>query len=204
MGSLGSPLRFSCITFGSPPVISLNITQLITTSSVLSPNRGVLLAVVNEFDLVPRADQAYVRSLIDLYRSIYSLQPMMNDAIQLKNTDCLDQVDKTETSEYTLPPLFFGDTDSDTLQGEGDEMQENYWKLPMPDFHLIGEILLLRKQVINGDRPQKCLRATSILHEHFEKLLYCGLETHSRRFYGERIDLILQGRFNNQLGWENG
>jgi len=179
------------------------------------PNLGVVLAFVNEFDLIPRADQAYVFSLIDLYRSFYGLEPMMKDAIQLENTEVLDRIDKPATSDYTLPPLFFEETDSDTLVDENEEMQENSRQLPISDFHLVGEIVVLRKQFIDQpmcdagidsndtNRPDKVLRATSVPHEDFERLLYYGLETHSRSFYSERTQLILQGRFNNKLRWES-
>lgn len=57
--------RVHCVTFGAPPVSLLPLTK---------PNRpelqkSLFLSFVNEGDPVPRADVAYVRSLLDLYSS---------------------------------------------------------------------------------------------------------------------------------------
>lgn len=58
-------MRFSCITFGSPPVVTPDISE---TWKLLRRDEensilGLTLAFVNEGDLVPRADRDYVLSI---------------------------------------------------------------------------------------------------------------------------------------------
>jgi hypothetical protein len=57
--------QIHCITFGSPPVALLPLAK--------PPNprhaKALFLTLINEGDPVPRADKAYIRSLLDLYAS---------------------------------------------------------------------------------------------------------------------------------------
>lgn len=59
--------RVHCVTFGAPP-LSLWPLQL-PRSNHLSPNRSMFFAFINEGDPVPRAEKAYILSLLDLYSS---------------------------------------------------------------------------------------------------------------------------------------
>lgn len=57
--------RIHCITFGTPPL------SLLPLNKPHSPrySKSLFLSFINEGDPVPRADKAYVRSLLDLYTS---------------------------------------------------------------------------------------------------------------------------------------
>lgn len=57
--------RIHCVSFGAPPVSLLPLK----TPSSPALRKSIFLSFVNEGDPVPRADKAYVRSLIDLYSS---------------------------------------------------------------------------------------------------------------------------------------
>ncbi|MCJ1364928.1 hypothetical protein MMC16_004045 [Acarospora aff. strigata] len=57
--------RVHCITFGAPPISLLPIEKLPPGG----PRKSLFLSFINEGDPVPRADKAYVRSLLDLYAS---------------------------------------------------------------------------------------------------------------------------------------
>ena len=57
--------RIHCITFGTPPVSLLPIAK----SNNPRYKKSLFLSFINEGDPVPRADRAYVRSLLDLYTS---------------------------------------------------------------------------------------------------------------------------------------
>jgi len=188
---LDSSLKFSCITFGAPPTLSVDITSALHTAPELENIRGFNLAFVNEFDIVPRADQTYVRTLIDIYRSIYKLPPLMEDAI--------DETDGTaERQAYVLPPLVF-DQAEETVQ-ETDASSARQWKLPKAEYNIIGDLVLLRK-VRDTPLSDQVLLAQSINSAEFHNLLYCGKETHSRTEYVARVNTMLQGRFNRRDGW---
>ena len=57
--------RIHCITFGTPPI------SLLPLQKPAEPRlkKSLFLSFINEGDPVPRADKAYIRSLLDLYAS---------------------------------------------------------------------------------------------------------------------------------------
>lgn len=57
--------RIHCITFGTPPISLLPLTKPHSQRH----SKSLFLSFINEGDPVPRADKAYVRSLLDLYTS---------------------------------------------------------------------------------------------------------------------------------------
>lgn len=59
--------RVHCVTFGAPPV-SIQPLQLPRWNS-LSRSKSMFFAFINEGDPVPRAEKAYIVSLLDLYLS---------------------------------------------------------------------------------------------------------------------------------------
>lgn len=180
-------VKYSCLTFGAPPVLGADVTEVISSEPSLERNRGINMAFVNEFDMICRVDQPYFRSLIDLFRSIYGLKPVMStdDALNGSRAD-------TPTTAAT---------NSETLQASEDRI----WPLPPAEYHIYGNVVLLRKEhdakAGAKKKAAKQLRAFTVRTRDFERLLYCGIGTHSRTFYNERVDLILAGKFNYLDGW---
>jgi len=60
-------LRFSCITFGGPPIFGSPVTQMLAAPEVQLPRHGLLLAIVTEGDIIPRMDAAYAKEMAKLY-----------------------------------------------------------------------------------------------------------------------------------------
>ncbi|KAK0510053.1 hypothetical protein JMJ35_007447 [Cladonia borealis] len=194
-------LKFSCFTFGAPPILGADITEIIKKEPSLERNRGLNLAFVNEFDMVCRVDHSYLRSLIDLYRSVYGLNPVMKDEIARKEEK--PGVSIMEDTQYVLPPLDFQNTDQEAAVNP---TENGLWPLPKAEYHIFGDLVLLRKEhntcVKPNERPSKELRALSIRAQDFEKVLYCGIRTHSRTYYGDRMESVIQGKFNYKDGWD--
>ena len=57
--------RIHCLTFGAPPISLLPLSK----PQRERHEKSLFLSFINEGDPVPRADKAYVRSLLDLYTS---------------------------------------------------------------------------------------------------------------------------------------
>ena len=57
--------RIHCLTFGTPPISLLPLTK----PTALRHKKSMFMSFINEGDPVPRADKAYVRSLLSLYAS---------------------------------------------------------------------------------------------------------------------------------------
>jgi hypothetical protein len=154
---------------------------------------GFNLAFVNEFDIVPRADQTYIRSLIDIYRSVHNLPPLMNDAI-------CEHDSNAENNTFILPPLVFDDEEATASGHDTVAVEGRHWKLPRAEYHIIGDLVLLRKVRMTSSSDQ-ILLAHSITLTGFQNLVYCGKETHSRTAYGDRVAMMLRGKFNHKEQW---
>ncbi|CAM1503554.1 Fc.00g011450.m01.CDS01 [Cosmosporella sp. VM-42] len=159
----------SLVTFGSPPITSINVTELAKRQHRVEH----VLAFVNEFDLVPRLDRSYMLSLVDLYRSSYGLPP-------------------TSPDDSSDPQL---------QRGEGPGGTE--WKLPSPDYHIVGDIVVLRSKIDLGVvfrpgetdfdtlvAPSQRLDMVHVSPQEFQQLLFCDVSAHKRRLYLERLEKL--------------
>jgi hypothetical protein len=153
---------------------------------------------------VTRADNPYILSLVNLYRSMYP------DALPLiKMQDANPHLQKGSTSnvpDSQLNPVLVQDTDVNQGRNEVEEI----WSLPSPDYHHVGERLLLLRRILTKDigdnrdgEGQLELRAVKIGDEYFRKLLFCRIAVHRRVCYAERVGLIIRGHFNGKNGWES-
>ncbi|KAM5353716.1 hypothetical protein ACJ41O_000366 [Fusarium nematophilum] len=169
-----SNIKFSLITFGSPPVTSVDVTE----QTRLLVNTKHVLAVVNEYDLVPRMDQAYLFSIISLYRSAYGLS--------------------TKGS---------GD-DSSARQSLAEKtVHDKQWELPPPDHHVVGDVIVLRARLdlatptladgqdgVADKSPTQTLDMVQIPNSEFSRLLFFDISVHKRRIYLERLEKLACSR----------
>ncbi|KAF5626698.1 uncharacterized protein FTJAE_9555 [Fusarium tjaetaba] len=81
------------------------------------PQTRHIYAVVNEHDLVPRVDQSYITSIISLYRAAYGL------------------------------PLSDFNNTTFTNNPQADGNKDAVWKLPPPDFYVVGNVIVLRAKL---------------------------------------------------------
>ncbi|KAJ3542503.1 hypothetical protein NM208_g4056 [Fusarium decemcellulare] len=165
-----SGAKFSLITFGSPPVTSINVTQM---AQDLRQTKHIL-AVVNEYDLVSRIDQSYLTSIIDLYRAAYDLPSVSTDVL----------------------------TTNHSSQDAGRQ-----WQLPYPDYHAVGEIVVMRARLdvggtgltggsnlVTDKAPAQKLDMRQISPAEFSKLIFFEISVHKRRIYLERLEKMIQSR----------
>lgn len=108
---------------------------------------------------------------------------------------------------YVLPPLEFQVDEKGDSSQEDQKNEEDCWRLPRAEYHILGEVVILRKERGNGMRPgqkgARELRAYTMPIHEYEKLLFCGVQTHSRSYYGDRIELLRRGAFNGRESWAN-
>lgn len=180
-------MKFSTVSFGAPPVTQPRL-DIGGENSAYREHLGLVLSVANEYDLVPRADQAYIRSMVDLYRSIYGLPPIKDD------------VPKEELSHFVLPRLSF-----ESRMG-GVEEKKMLWSLPRPVYWHIGKIIVLKVKLAErhetkSDKDEWILRALTLTPEDFVELLFCNVDIHKRIRYQERLEMLAEGRFNGRASW---
>lgn len=159
-----SKVKFSLVTFGSGPVTDINLTD----NCKRLPQVNVVLALVNEYDLVTRADKPYLNSLVDLYRSRYGLPPLHTPAL-------------TSLAAH-----------AGAAGGKG------MWPLPPPQFQLLGDIIVLKSCVgPAGDDESDAtkfvhhsLQPVRLTADEFGRLLFCDVAVHRRVVYLERMDML--------------
>jgi len=146
-----------------------------------------------------RADRSYLLSLIHLYRSA-SRSPLEEQtknhqagaaAIPNSNGDFTDQepLDLNELAVVAAP--------------------KPIWPVPSPEYHLIGEIIVLKMSLaghIHGDVEASSpltLKVIKIQPDELAKLIFWSTEVHSRVHYTKRVLIILEGMFNGRTGWKD-
>lgn len=123
--------RIHCITFGTPPISLLPLTKPVTRRY----HKSLFLSFVNEGDPVPRADKAYVRSLLNLFTSLapgasgaLSILPYVPKAkFGLKLPRRLKPPKTSDTSPTLVPPTWI-------------------WKVPPGALSNAGRLVVLRAQ----------------------------------------------------------
>ncbi|EXA01958.1 hypothetical protein FOWG_01670 [Fusarium oxysporum f. sp. lycopersici MN25] len=140
------------------------------------PQTRHIYAVVNEYDLVPRVDQGYITSIISLYRLAYGL------------------------------PLSDFNNTTFTNNTQADRNQDAIWKLPPPDFYVVGNIIVLRAKLdynalqsissqTSTDTTTTPLQKLDILRVspiEFCKLLFFEISVHKRKVYLNRLEKLVR------------
>ncbi|KAK0640825.1 Alpha/Beta hydrolase protein [Cercophora newfieldiana] len=160
--------KLSLITFGSAPTTAPSVTDLCKAR----PNIGLTLSIVNEYDMISRADGSYLRSIIDLYRSRSGLPPVSADA---PATTALDDMDTSEKA-WPLPPPEYN------LVGDIVVLRLRLIDTPSTnDDETFSQAETLTAPVV---------RAVEVTPEEFSKLLFCDIGTHRRTAYLERMEMM--------------
>lgn len=81
--------------------------------------------------------------------------------------------------------------------------------MPEPVYWHIGNIVTFMTELIDSDEGDDddqdevlLLSTATVQPGAFRNLLWCNLEVHKRLCYKERVDMLLEGRFNGRKkGW---
>jgi hypothetical protein len=155
-------------------------------------NKTILLNFVNEFDLVARSSKSYIRSLVDLFRSIYTLPPIHDHGTIEQDWKVLNG----------FGPQFEGDGALPTPRLQN----LPFWNVPSPELFHVGPIVALKAGYSGKSNAALAgrdwdLRAFSVPHEEFSKLLFCRVSVHARQIYVENLNDISKGLLNGGTGW---
>ncbi|KAI1740785.1 Alpha/Beta hydrolase protein [Xylaria scruposa] len=154
-------VSFSCITFGSPPVARfMNKEDRNALDRVIA--QAPVLNVINEYDLVPRLDAGYLRSLIMLYNS-GDLNSNSEDTLTAEGTS---------GERWPLP--------APDLQHIGPIV---VLKTELPD---------LKLDSIKPPQVSTKVTAWSISSESLSDLVFCQLKVHRRKFYQQKIKQLVE------------
>ncbi|KAL8787749.1 MAG: hypothetical protein Q9213_002069 [Squamulea squamosa] len=174
--------RIHCLTFGTPPVSLLPLGK----PEGERYRKSLFLSFVNEGDPVPRADRAYIRSLLSLYAS-----------------PAPGGMGSTEEDLPATPPLEDGHkcTLGGWLRGRGKRpeakrttstpavMQPNYlWMVPSGTLSCAGQLVLLR----GGEGPDwdQDVKAEVTCDEEMRGVVFGNPVMHMMKVYAKRIEVL--------------
>jgi hypothetical protein len=133
------------------------------------------LNIVNEYDLVARADRGYVHSLVELYRASGP-----SDTVHPPNQNGVETSDDNRSC-WPLPKSEF--------QHVG----------PMVILKITSPAL--NTESSTSTPPGLALSAWKIKEEDLSRLVFCRLTVHGKLPYRGRIDQIENGCFNGRTRW---
>ena len=172
--------RIHCVTFGTPPISLLPLTKPPT----LRHKKSLFLSFINEGDPVPRADKAYVRSLLDLYAS------------PAPGTTC------AVTKLLPLPPpgtpCKFGLKRPKAKRGNSapeppPRNQQWLWKVPPSALSNAGRLVVLRsaddgRAGVNGMGDD--VRAEVTCDQELREVVFGDPVMHMMRVYARRVEVL--------------
>ncbi|KAF3902076.1 hypothetical protein ABW21_db0200865 [Orbilia brochopaga] len=173
---------FSCITFGSPPVVKyMTPADKLTVGGMTSSAR--ILNIVNEYDLVARSDRKYIVSMVQLYNSTDGAEGNAS-AGSLPTTI----VGADGRPPWLLPePELFHVGPIIVLKVGTHKPGSHRARAAPSTARSLGSGLVMS--------------AWQIMPEELSKVIFCRLSVHSRIVYKDRIQKLRSGNFNGETGW---
>jgi len=107
--------RIHCLTFGTPPISLLPLTKPPTPRH----KKSLFLSFINEGDPVPRADKAYIRSLLRLYASPSPNSPCSTVPLPLLKPCKRPKPKRTQSAPVVGPKDWIWEVPEGTLSNAG-------------------------------------------------------------------------------------
>ncbi len=150
--------RVHCLTFGTPPVSLLPLSK----PPVLHHKKSLFMSFINEGDPVPRADRAYVRSLLGLYAS-----PAPNPG-----TSCSPERVSVPKPGAALPKRAYR------------------WNVPPGTLSNAGRLIVLRE--LDSDKPEKAddIKADITCDQQLREVVFGDPVMHMMSVYARRVEVL--------------
>ncbi|KKZ68134.1 hypothetical protein EMCG_06191 [[Emmonsia] crescens] len=190
--------RVHCITFGAPPVSLLPLQKPVGVGRDRF-QKWLFFSFVNEGDPVPRADKAYVRSLVDLYISPAPPLPRSPSAAPGENTNRKSTSMSLQQKFHLLggkKPTSNNKRSNNNSDWEKahDPMPTVVWKTPPSSLCAAGNLILLR----GGDREKQknyvqdggYAEAFLMKDDDLQDVVFGDPMMHVMELYEQRIEIL--------------
>ncbi|KAI9723345.1 MAG: hypothetical protein M1812_001229 [Candelaria pacifica] len=168
--------RVHCITFGAPPVSLLALQK----PTIPRRRKSLFMSFINEGDPVPRADKAYVRSLLDLYSSPAPGSPCMSNLLP----------SVPNVSKPVMLNLGFkvGKRPKPVKAASAPVLPAVVWKVPPAPLCNAGRLVLLRMRP--GGRTDDDVQACITSDEQIRGVVYGDPLMHMMKVYARRVEIL--------------
>ena len=158
--------RIHCITFGTPPISLLPLNKPATHRC----KKSQFISFINEGDPVPRADKAYVRSLLSLYAS------------PAPGTKCI-------TSVPVLKPCKRPKAKR-AMSAPAAPAKAITWKVPPGELSNAGRLVVLREPRNASAEAQDDVKAEITTDQELRTVVFGDPVMHMMRVYARRIEVL--------------
>ena len=169
--------RIHCLTFGTPPVSLLPLTKPTTERM----KKSLFLSFINEGDPVPRADKAYIRSLLRLYASPAPPAPLAAEQKFLPQPP-------PSASSPPKPKCALPFKRPKAARAQSAPAAPQYvWKVPPGTLSNAGRLVVLRGEGAGG---QENVRAQVTCDEELRGVVFGDPVMHMMKIYARRIEVL--------------
>ena len=163
--------RIHCITFGTPPISLLPLQK----SRAPRYQKSLFLSFINEGDPVPRADKAYIRSLLDLYAS------------PAPGTNCINTLSTTTPA----PKFKFNrlQRPKPCKAVSAPELGGVHWPVPPSTLSNAGKLVVLRTPSGAGDNDDD-VKAEMTTDEQLREVVFGDPMMHMMTRYARRVEVL--------------
>ena len=174
--------RVHCLTFGTPPISLLPITKPPT----LRYKKSLFLSFINEGDPVPRANKAYVRSLLDLYASpapgtSCTVTKLLPASPAAPSTACRLGLKRPKAKR------------ADSAPEPPPRKQQWIWKVPPSTLSNAGRLVVLRSaddERHSGNETGDDVRAEITCDQELREVVFGDPVMHMMRVYARRVEVL--------------
>ena len=166
--------RVHCITFGTPPISLLPLQK--PTEHRL--RNSLFISFINEGDPVPRADKAYVRSLLNLYST------------PAPDQSCCLPLPKPAQSTTALTPW---KRPKPTKSTAATSLTKFAWRVPPATLSNAGRLALLRSVKRNGEPGRiedEQILACATNDQQLRGVVFGDPVMHMMKVYARRIEIL--------------
>jgi hypothetical protein len=188
--------RIHCVTFGAPP-ISLLPLQKPNNNSL---RKSLFLSFINEGDPVPRADRAYVRSLLDLYSTPAPGQKRIEAVTPSRFRPWLPGHTQNKSDTALVRPASANrrpKTPRSKTTGSTPDTQKPVWKVPAATLSNAGRLVVLRAverwQGKDGKKKERLddgIVAVGVTDAELRGVVWGDPVCHMMKLYASRVEAL--------------
>ena len=166
--------RIHCLTFGTPPISLLPLAKPPT----LQYKKSLFMSFINEGDPVPRADKAYVRSLLNLYAS------------PAPGSKCIVSVPAMKPCKRKAKPKKAADKPNNALIANGAPVDAPVWKVPASTLSSAGRLVVLRENKNSTAGAEDDIKAEITCDQELRGVVFGDPVMHMMKLYARRVEVL--------------
>ena len=166
--------RIHCLTFGTPPISLLPLTKPPT----LQYKNSLFMSFINEGDPVPRADKAYVRSLLNLFAS------------PAPGSKCIASLPAPKPCKRKAKPKKATGPQNNALTADTAPIQAPTWSVPPGTLSNAGRLIVLRENQSSTAGAEDDVKAEITSDQELRGVIFGDPVMHMMKVYARRVEIL--------------